>query len=222
MAITTEEFEKQLGDLLSRMETWRRCQWCGCNDQQRRTAANSKLCDSCKEWNRRERKAEEWIRQHPDSLGTEQGMHIEYNVEYAALCREEGQICSWKWPITALQLEGELREISKRFCGEDVFGPMILYLQQFSPTQRRLLMFLFEELTKVWVRNRRRQFAIDRVFEKHRLNNRDLIWVKLSMNERLLNTTKTCLALSKRFVSWPLAGPRCSLGAQARAVFLAL
>ena len=27
-------------------------------------------------------------------------------------------------------------------------------------------MFLFEELTKVWVRNRRRPFAIDRVLNK--------------------------------------------------------
>ena len=29
-----------------------------------------------------------------------------------------------------------------------------------------LLIFLFEELTKMWVRNRRRRFAIERVMEK--------------------------------------------------------
>ena len=122
MAITTEEFEQQLKDLLTSMESRPRCEWCGCDDRQRRTAANSKLCDSCKEWKRRGRRAEEWIKKHPDGTGTEQYMRVEYNAKYAALCREEGQICSWKGPITPLNLELELRSISERFCGEDVFG----------------------------------------------------------------------------------------------------
>jgi hypothetical protein len=30
-----------------------------------------------------------------------------------------------------------------------------------------LLMFLFEELTKVWIRHRRQSFAIDNVVKKH-------------------------------------------------------
>jgi hypothetical protein len=166
MAITTEEFEQRLKDLLTKMECWPRCKWCGCNDRQRRTADKSKLCNACKEWDRRERRAEEWIQQHPESQSTEQYMRVEYNVEYAALCREEGQICSWKGPITPLNLEWELKSISERFCGEDVFGHTTLYFEQFSETQRRLLMFLFEELTKVWVRHRRQSFAIERVMQK--------------------------------------------------------
>jgi hypothetical protein len=88
-------------------------------------------------------------------------MRVEYNVEYAALCRGEGQICSWKGPISPLNLEWELKSFSERFCGEDVFGHTTLYFEQFSETQRRLLMFLFEELTKVWVRHRRQSFAIE-------------------------------------------------------------
>jgi hypothetical protein len=94
-------------------------------------------------------------------------MRVEYNVEYAALCREESHICSWKGPITPLSLEWELKSISERFCGEDVFGHTTHYFEQFSEAQRRLLMFLFEELTKVWIRHRRQSFAIDNVVKKH-------------------------------------------------------
>jgi hypothetical protein len=166
MAITNEEFEQQLSDLLARMEEWPRCEWCGCNDHQRRTSGNSTLCDSCKDWKRREKRAEEWIQQNPDRARTEEYMRVEYNIDYATLCREEGRIGSWKGPITPLNLEWELKSISERFCGEDVFGHTILYFEQFSESQRRLLMFLFEELTKVWVRHRRQSFAIDRVMQK--------------------------------------------------------
>jgi len=167
MAITTEEFEQQLNDLLTRMEDWPRCEWCGCDGRQRRTSTRSELCDSCKEWRRRERRAEEWIRAHPDNAGTEQYMRVEYNSEYATLCREEGQICSWKGPISPLDLEWELKSISERFCGENVSDHTTGYFEQFSEAQRRLLMFLLEELTKAWVRHRRRSFAIDNVMRKH-------------------------------------------------------
>lgn len=162
MAITTEEFEQRLHDLLTSMGDWPRCEWCGCDDVQRRTGANSKLCDSCKEWKRRERRAEGWIKGHPNLAGTEQYRRFEYDIQYAALCREEGQLCSWKGPITALNLELELKSISERFCGENVFGHTYLF-EQFSSAQQRLLMFLFRELTKAWIRHRRRSFAIDRV-----------------------------------------------------------
>jgi hypothetical protein len=167
MAITTEEFEQRLHDLLTRMESWQRCQWCGCNDRQRRTTANSELCNSCKDWKRKEQRANEVLQEHPDGLGTQRYFWTEYDIEYAALCREEGRISAWKSPIMPLQLEWDLRSISERFCGEDIFGGTTLYFEQFSPMQRRLLMFLFEELTKVWVRNRRRQFAIDKVVQNH-------------------------------------------------------
>src|ERR1035437_9971544 len=77
MAITTEEFEQRLNDLLTRMGSWPRGEWCGCFDYQRRTAANSKLCNACKEWKRKERLAEEWIKEHPNLAGTEQYMRFE-------------------------------------------------------------------------------------------------------------------------------------------------
>ena len=166
MAITTDEFEQRLNDLLIRMEDWSRCEWCGCDARQRRAAAKSKLCNSCKEWRRKERRAEEWITLHPERARTEEHMGVEYDIEYAALCREEGRICSWTGPITPLNLETELRLISERFCGEDVFGENVFLFEQFSEAQRRLLMFLFEELTKVWVRHRRQSFAIERVMKK--------------------------------------------------------
>lgn len=167
MAITTDEFEQRLNDLLAKMVDWQRCEWCGCDCRQRRIAAKSKLCKSCKEWKRRERHAEEWIKEHPGLTGTEQYMRVEYNIQYAALCREEGQISSWKGPIMPLKLEWELKSISERLCGEDIFGDTTYYFEHFSEGQRRLLMFLFEELTKVWIRNRRRSFAIEGVMRRH-------------------------------------------------------
>jgi len=166
MAITNEEFERKLNDLLTSMEGWQRCEWCGCNARQRRISPNSKLCNSCKEWRRRERHAKEWTKEHPNRSSTEQYMRVEYNIEYAGLCREEGHICSWKGPITPLDLEWTLKSISERFCGEDVFGDTTFYFGQFSEAQRRLLMFLLEELTKVWVRHRRQSFAIENVTKK--------------------------------------------------------
>ncbi len=110
MAITTDEFEQRLNDLLKRMEDWERCAWCGCNCLQRRITANSKLCDSCKEWKRRERRAELRIKEHPDRVAQNEFMGVEYDIEYAKLCREEGHISSWKGPITlSLKLEFELQ-----------------------------------------------------------------------------------------------------------------
>jgi hypothetical protein len=167
MAITTEEFEQRLNDLLTTMESWPRCEWCGCDGYQRRTAANGKMCDACKEWKRRERRAVNWIAEHPELAGTEQYMRVEYNIEYAALCRQEGRICKWKKFVADLDLERELKAISERLCGEDVFGTTTFYFEHFSNAQKRLLMFLYQELTKVSVRQRRRSIAIDNVAAKH-------------------------------------------------------
>ena len=166
MGITTEEFEQRLNDLLAKMEDWERCEWCGCDPLQRRITAKSRLCNSCKQWKRRELKAEKSIREHPDRVVEHEFMGADYDIEYAALCREEGHICSWKGPVTPLKLEMAIESISERLCGEDIFHGTIFYFEHFSEAQRRLLMFLFEELTKVWVRNRRRPFAIDRVLNK--------------------------------------------------------
>jgi hypothetical protein len=169
MAITTEEFEQRLSDLLVRMESWQRCQWCGCDPRQRRATAKSELCNSCKDWKRKEQNANMVLQEHPEGRGKQRYFWTEYNIEYAALCREEGGISTWKDSTTPLQLEWKLRSISEWLSGEDVFGESTLYhFEQFSPMQRRLLMFLFDELTKVYVRNRRRRFAIDRVNENHR------------------------------------------------------
>ena len=166
MQITTDEFEEQLNDLLTRMEHWQRCEWCGCDPLQRRISAKSGLCNSCKEWKREERRAEQWMKDHPDRCGTEESMHVEYRIQYAALCRGEGQIASWKWPVSSLDLDRELESISERFSGQNVFGDTTLYFAQFSAAQRRILMFLFLELTKAWVRHRRRGFAIDNMMDK--------------------------------------------------------
>ncbi len=94
-------------------------------------------------------------------------MRVEYEIEYAALCRQEGRICALKRYVEPFDLESELRLISERFCGEDIFGHTTYYFEHFSEAQRRLLMFLLKELTKVWVRHRRRSFAIDNVMKKH-------------------------------------------------------
>jgi hypothetical protein len=166
MPITTDEFEERLNSLLTRMEEWEKCEWCGCNSIQRRAEAKSKLCNSCKGWRRKERQAEEWIKDHPDRVAANEFMGVEYDIEYAKLCREEGQICSWKGPISTLDLETELVSISKRFCGENVFGDLTYYFQYFSDGQRRLLMFLFEELTKVYIRNHRRGYAIEKALDR--------------------------------------------------------
>ncbi len=168
MAITTEEFEQRLNDLLTNMESRPHCEWCGCNGYQRRTAVNSKLCNACKEWKRRERRAVNWIAEHPELAGTLQYRHFECEIESARRCRQEGRICKWKKFVTDLDLERELKTISERLCGEDVFGiGTTLYFEHLSKAQRRLLMFLFQELTKVWVRQRRRSIAIDNVALKY-------------------------------------------------------
>jgi hypothetical protein len=158
MAITTSEFEQRLERFLASMENRKRCEWCG--DHERRIGPRSKLCDSCKEWRRRELRAIEWKRKSPNRVDQE-GLYHEYHIQYAVLCRAEGTLHSWDGPISPLDLEGELEALTERFLGENIFGGTTLYFGQFSPAQRRLLKYIFQRMTRVWLRHHRRGFAID-------------------------------------------------------------
>ncbi len=164
MAITTPEFEEGLNDFLTRMENWKRCEWCG--DDERHIGPRSKLCDSCKEWRRKERRAIEWKRKFPNRVNHEEGLYYEYCIQFAALCRAEGTLHSWDGPISPLDLESELVALTERFLGESIFGSSTFYFGQFSSAQRRLLKYMFQRMTKVWLRHHRRGFAIEKVWDK--------------------------------------------------------
>jgi hypothetical protein len=161
MAITTVEFEGGLEQLLELISGWAGCAWCG--DHLRNVRPGSSLCETCKRWKRREQQAIEEQDAKP-SVG--RTLHLQYEIEFARLCREEGQIKGWEGPVLPLNLELELQTLSERFFGEDVFRGTILYFQQFSPAQRRLLMYLLRRMTKVWLRHRRRGFAREAAHEK--------------------------------------------------------
>lgn len=163
MAITNLESEERLNGFLQRMENRNRCEWCG--DDERHIGPRSKLCDSCKEWRRRERRALEWKREFPNRVD-EEGLRYEYWIQYAALCRAEGTLHSWDGPISPLDLEWELEALTERFLGESIFGSTTFYFGQFSAAQRRLLKYMFQRMTKVWLRHHRRSFAIEEVMNK--------------------------------------------------------
>jgi hypothetical protein len=167
MPVTTLEFEEHLNCLLTRMENWKRCEWCGCQEDQRRIGARSKLCDRCKKWRRKEQLALEWQRNNADLVGKEAGFYYEYCVQFANLCREEGAIHSWKGPIASLELETELEFLTEQFFGEKgKIGGTILTFGQFSDAQRRLLMYLFQRMHNVWLQHRRHDFAWEKIREK--------------------------------------------------------
>ncbi|MFZ1085054.1 MAG: hypothetical protein WAN35_08830 [Terracidiphilus sp.] len=172
MSITTLEFEQHLNGWLAGIENWRRCEWCGCDDGQKRIGPRSKLCDSCKEWRRKERLALKWQQENPNCIGKEEGIHYEYCIQFANLCREEGHIQSWKGPITAIELESELEFLTEIFFGKkDKIGGTIIEFKQFSDAQRRLLMYIFRRMHKVWLQHSRRNFAIDAAVAKYLLGN---------------------------------------------------
>ncbi len=168
MPVTTTEFEKHLEEFLDAISSWKRCGWCG--DHRRNVGPRSRLCNICKAWERRERKALRKCASRP--VDEMQLLYAEYEKEFARLCREEGQINSWQGPISALKLEWEMRSLTNRFLGDDIFGSTTPYFEQFSPAQRRLLMYMFERMTKIWLRNHRRGFAIEavhaRLFQRRR------------------------------------------------------
>jgi hypothetical protein len=91
---------------------------------------------------------------------------MEYEIEYAALCRQEGQVLKWRGSTTALELEWELKFISGKLLGQNVFGATSYYFEHFSEGQRRLLMYLLQEMSGQWIRRRRRSSAIKKLFRK--------------------------------------------------------
>jgi len=50
MSVTTLEFEQHLNGWLAEMENWRRCEWCGCDDGQKRIGHGANSVIACKEW----------------------------------------------------------------------------------------------------------------------------------------------------------------------------
>jgi len=168
MSVTTPEFEQHLTEWLARLPNWRRCEWCGGDDGQKRIGPRSKLCDSCKEWRRKERLVLNWQRQNPDLVGKEEGIYYERCIQYALLCREEGHVHSWEGPVTPLNLELELEFLTEQCFGKrDKISGTIIEFSQFSDAQRRLLMYLFERMHKVWLQHNRRNFATDAAVSKY-------------------------------------------------------
>lgn len=162
MAVTTAEFESDLEHLLGQISTGGSCRWC--RDRERSVPPGSELCETCKRWSRREQKA---LKERGDaSLSDGRRFYLQYEIEFARLSQEEGQIEDLKGYVSPLDLEWELREISKRFLSEDLFNGAVDYFRYFSPAQRRLLMFLLRRMTKMWLRHHRRGLAIDAAVEK--------------------------------------------------------
>jgi hypothetical protein len=166
MSVTTTEFEQYLNGWLSEIENWKRCEWCGCDDGQKRIGPRSKLCSSCKEWRRRERLALKWQEENPESARKHEGIPYEYCIQFATMCREEGHINTWTGPITPLNLEWRLQDLTEQFLGRGVFGNTV-HFGKFSDAQRRLLMYMIEGMAKARLRHRRRNFAIDAAVTKY-------------------------------------------------------
>jgi len=162
MAITTSESEKHVEEFLETIASRKRCEWCG--DDQKSIGPRSSLCQVCKTWKRRERRALQ--RQNASNNDLQANLYAQYEIEFARFCGEEGQIKAWQGPVSALDLEWELQSVAERFLGERLFGSATSYFAQFSPDQRRLLMYIFQRMTKAWLRHHRRDFARDAAFKK--------------------------------------------------------
>ena len=161
MLLTTPEFEERLTEFLKRKEGRKRCEWCGFADGWVTIGPRSRLCSSCKRWRRREELASNWRQSNPNRRD-EFACRMEYQIQYAGLCRESGQMQSWLGPISALELEWELGHLCKRFLREKVPEGTLTEFGYFSNGQRRLLMYMFDQITRVWLRNQRRSIAIGR------------------------------------------------------------
>jgi hypothetical protein len=161
------ESEDDANWVLSSMEKQERCKWCGCPADQAIIDPRSKLCRICKKWSREEQLALDWQRNNPDLVRKKDGLHFEYCIQFAKLCREEGQIHSWRWSVTPLQLETELEFLTEQFFGKkDKISHTLITFAQFNRTQRRLLMSLFEQMHIIWLQHRRRDTAWKRTLHE--------------------------------------------------------
>lgn len=107
----------------------------------------------------------EWKKKNPGRLD-EEAMFREYFIQFAALCRESGTLRSWLGPVSPLDLEREFENLTEHFLGERVPGRTTFEFSQFSEAQRRLLKYMFDQVTKVWLQHHRRSFAIERMNRK--------------------------------------------------------
>lgn len=109
-----------------------------------------------------------WQQQNPDLVGKEEGIYYERCIQYALLCREEGHVHSWEGSITPLNLELEFEFLTEQCFGRrDKISGTIIEFSQSSDAQRRLLMYLFERVHKVWLQHNRRNFATDAAVSKY-------------------------------------------------------
>jgi hypothetical protein len=109
-----------------------------------------------------------WQKENPDRIYTEDGIPYERCIQFATLCREEGRVHAWQGPVTALELELELEFLTEKFFGKrDKIGGTIVEFKQFSGAQRRLLMYIFDMVHKVWLRHKRATFSADAAVTRH-------------------------------------------------------
>ncbi len=164
MSVTTLEFEKYLIGILDDMGSRKRCEWCGSADDQRRIGPRSKLCNRCKEWKRKESLAKEWKHKNPIRRD-EEAFHNEYVIQFTDDLRNGGGTRPWQGFVSALQLEWALADLTKHLFGEDRPCCTTLEFAQFSDAQRQLLMYMFDQMTKIWLQRHRRNFAIQQALE---------------------------------------------------------
>jgi hypothetical protein len=166
-SVTTPEFEEHLNSLLAAIENQDACNWCGRPADEVQIDSNNQLCKRCQRWNREERAALQWQLNNPTSIRDEVGIPYELTVQFAQLCREEGQIQSWKGQITNLQLEDEFETLTERLLGgRDKIVDTRRHFAQFSSAQRRLLMYLLRRANLRWIQHRRLDFARDRTLKE--------------------------------------------------------
>jgi len=162
-SVTTPEFEEHLSSLLAAIENQEACTWCGRPSDEVLIDLSTRLCKRCQRWNREEIASLQWQQNNPDLKRKERGVPYELAIQFAQLCREEGQFQSWKGPVTNCQLEDELETLTERLLGErDKLVDTRIIFAQFSDAQRRLLMYLLRRTNLRWIQHRRLDFARDR------------------------------------------------------------
>jgi hypothetical protein len=86
------------------------------------------------------------------------------------LAKDEGQsYARLTNPVSALELETELRHVSKRWLGQDLFsGWANIANHSFDQTQKQLLFYIFRKMNLEYLRDRRRKIAEGIVFDDER------------------------------------------------------